>query len=74
MARGRYNMAAPQSQPSSSDRKGIRRMLMIFGILGIVGVLTMALSVAVGLVVLVAAEGFFVIAYRRFSRGSRPAR
>ncbi len=43
-------------------------MLSIFAVLAVVGVITLAVNVAVGLIVLVIAEVFFVIAYRRFSR------
>jgi hypothetical protein len=47
-------------------------MLMIFAALAVVGVLTLAFSRVLGLVVLVVAEVFFVFAYRRFSKISRP--
>jgi len=63
--------AAPPPQPSL-DQKGVRRMLMIFAALAVVGVLTLAFSRAIGLVVLVVAEIFFVVAYRRFSKTSKP--
>jgi len=43
-------------------------MLVIFAALAVVGVASLAVSVALGLVVLVAAEAFFVVAYRRFSK------
>lgn len=58
------------SKPSAPDRRGVRRMLMLFGALAIVGVLMLALSVVLGLFLLVVAEVFFAIAYRRFSRSS----
>jgi len=45
---------------------------MIFAALAVVGVLTLAFSRAIGLVVLVVAEIFFVVAYRRFSKTSKP--
>ena len=63
--------AAPPPQ-RSLDQKGVRRMLMIFAALAVVGVLTLAFSRAIGLVVLVVAEVFFVVAYRRFSKTSKP--
>jgi hypothetical protein len=43
-------------------------MLVIFAALALMGVLTLAFSVVLGLVVLVVAEAFFVVAYRRFSK------
>jgi hypothetical protein len=48
-------------------------MLILFAALGIVGVFTLAFSVALGLVVLLAAEAFFMIAWRRFARRSKTA-
>lgn len=48
-------------------------MLTFFAALAIVGVLALAFSVVLGLVLLVAAEVFFAIAYRRFSRSPKPA-
>lgn len=47
-------------------------MLIIFAALAFIGVLTLAFSRALGLVVLVVAEVFFVIAYRRFSKSTKP--
>ena len=58
--------------PPSLDQKGVRRMLMIFAALAVLGVLTLAISRAIGLIVLVVAEVFFVVAYRRFSKSSKP--
>lgn len=46
---------------------------MLFAVLGVVGVLMLAFSIVLGLIVLVAAEAFFMIAYRRFARHSRSA-
>ena len=43
-------------------------MLTLFAILAILGVFMLAFSVVLGFVLLVAAEVFFAIAYRRFSR------
>jgi hypothetical protein len=63
--------AAPPPPPSL-DQKGVRRMLMIFAALAVIGIVTLAFSRALGLVVLVVAEGFFVVAYRRFSKSSKP--
>ncbi len=60
--------------PLSSDRRGVKRMLLVFAILGVLGVFALAISVIVGLIVLVAAEAFFFVAYRRFVRSSRSAR
>ncbi|HEV2389297.1 MAG TPA: hypothetical protein VGS04_01095 [Nitrososphaerales archaeon] len=57
--------------PSSVDQKGVRRMLVLFAALAILGVVTLAFSVALGLVVLVVAEVFFVVAYRRFSKSAK---
>jgi len=63
--------SAPPPQPSL-DQKGVRRMLMIFAALAVVGVLALAFSRALGLIFLVVAEVFFVVAYRRFSKSSKP--
>jgi len=63
--------AAPPPQPSL-EQKGVRRMLMIFAALAVIGVLTLAFSRALGLIVLIVAEVFFVVAYRRFSKSSKP--
>ena len=46
-------------------------MLVLFGILGIIGVLTLVVSVVLGLAILIVAEGFFAVAYRRFSRRAK---
>lgn len=66
--KGKMGSATP---PSLVDQKGVRRMLIIFAALAIIGVLTLAFSVALGLVVLVVAEVFFVVAYRRFSKSAK---
>jgi hypothetical protein len=62
--------ASPSSQ-SSLGRKDVRRMLAVFAVLAVAGVLLFAVSRILGLLVLVAAEVFFVIAYRRFSKISK---
>ena len=49
-------------------------MLLLFAVLGIVGVLIMSRSIALGLLVLLAAEGFFVVAYRRFRASASAAK
>jgi hypothetical protein len=49
-------------------------MLILFGVLGVTGVFLLAVSVVIGLIVLVAAEAFFVMAYRTFARRSSSAR
>jgi Flp pilus assembly protein TadB len=54
-------------------QKGVRKMLLLFAALGIVGVLLLLVSVLLGLAVLVVAEAFFFLAYRRFARRARPA-
>jgi membrane protein implicated in regulation of membrane protease activity len=55
--------------------KGVRKMLALFGALAIAGVVLLAISIVIGLVLLVAAEVFFMLAYRRFSqRPKKPAR
>jgi hypothetical protein len=43
-------------------------MLTFFAVLGVIGVLLLSLSVVIGLAFLVAAEAFFFVAYRRFSK------
>ena len=48
-------------------------MLTFFAVLAIAGVLMLAISVAIGLALLVVAEVFFAVAYRRFSRRPPPA-
>jgi hypothetical protein len=47
-------------------------MLVIFAILAVAGVLMFLVSAVLGLAILVVAEVFFAIAYRRFSRLSKP--
>ena len=64
-------VTTPPSSLSSQDRKGVRKRLIVFGVLGVVGVFLLAVSVVIGLVVLVAAEAFFLMAYRSFARRSR---
>jgi membrane protein implicated in regulation of membrane protease activity len=54
------------------DQKGVRRMLLYFAVIAVAGVLSLSLNVALGLILLVVAEVFFVIAYRRFSRSRGP--
>jgi hypothetical protein len=62
-------MATTASSPlSSQDRRGVRKMLILFGVLGIIGVFLLAVQVVIGLVVLVAAQAFFLMAYRTFAR------
>ena len=48
-------------------------MLALFAAVAILGVLTLAFSVVIGLALLVVAEIFFAVAYRRFSKRSVPA-
>jgi len=48
-------------------------MLTLFAVVAILGVLMLAFSVVLGLALLVVAEVFFAIAYRRFSRRPGPA-
>lgn len=59
--------------PAPTDKKGVRRMLVFFALLAILGVFMLAFSVVIGLGLLVVAEVFFVVAYRRFSRAQKPA-
>jgi hypothetical protein len=49
-------------------------MLALFAVVALVGVLMFAFSVALGLVILVVAEVFFAMAYRRFSKRPPPVR
>jgi len=51
-------------------KPGVKRMLTLFAAVAVVGILTMAFSVVIGLVLLVVAEVFFAIAYRRFAKAS----
>jgi len=70
----KHEMGSPATAaPSSPDRRSVRRMLTFFAVLAIAGVLMLAISVAIGLVLLVVAEIFFAVAYRRFSRRPPPA-
>jgi hypothetical protein len=55
------------------DRTSVRRMLVVFGVLGIAGVVMLKFSVVIGLALLVVAEVFFAVAYRRFSRPPKPS-
>jgi uncharacterized membrane protein len=65
--------AAAHSVVSAPERRSARRILLLFAILGIVGVVLLAFYFPLGLVVLIAAEVFFVMAYRRFARRSQAA-
>ena len=49
-------------------------MLILSGVLGVIGVFLLTISVVIGLFVLVAAEAFFLMAYRTFARRSSSAR
>jgi heme A synthase len=62
--------AAPPTPP---DRRSVRRMLTLFAVVAIVGVVTLAFSVPLGLFLLIIAEIFFAVAYRRFSKSSKAA-
>jgi uncharacterized protein YybS (DUF2232 family) len=64
--------AAPP-KAASSDQKDVKKMVALFAVSAILGVLLLAFSVALGLIVLVIAEVFFAIAYRRFSKRPKPA-
>jgi hypothetical protein len=63
--------SSPPSSQASLARKDVRRMLTIFAVLAVAGVLMFAVSRILGLLLLVVAEVFFVIAYRRFSKISK---
>jgi hypothetical protein len=64
-------MGSASPSTSSLGRKDVRRMLTIFAVLAVAGVLTFAVSRVLGILLLVVAEVFFVIAYRRFSKISK---
>jgi hypothetical protein len=65
--------ATPATPASPSpDKRSVRRMLTVFAVLAIAGVLMLRISVALGLVLLVVAEVFFAVAYRRFSKRPPP--
>lgn len=49
-------------------------MLTVFAVLAVAGVAMLAVSRVLGLLLLVVAEVFFVIAYRRFSKISKGER
>lgn len=66
--------SAPPSSQSSLGRKDVRRMLTVFAVLAVAGVAMLAVSRVLGLLLLVVAEVFFVIAYRRFSKISKGER
>lgn len=59
------------SSVQTPDRKAIRKMLLVFALLGIIGIVFFAISVVIGVVVLLAAEVLFFTAYRRYARLSR---
>jgi hypothetical protein len=59
--------------PSSPERRSAVRMLALFAVIGLVGVLMFRFSVVLGLIILVVAEVFFAMAYRRFSKRTPPA-
>ena len=59
---------------TSQGRKGVRKMLILFAVLGAAGVFLLAFQVVLGIIVLVVAEAFFLMAYRTFARRSPPAR
>jgi hypothetical protein len=61
------------SEAPPPDRRGVRNLLVAFAVLGVVGVLVLLVSVVLGLVLLIVAELFFAIAFRRFSRRTRQA-
>jgi hypothetical protein len=63
--------ASTPPQPSA-DIKSVRKMLALFAVLAIAGVVLLIKSVVLGLAVLVVAEVFFAMAYRDFSRRSKP--
>jgi hypothetical protein len=60
-------MGSPGS-PGPLEKFGVRRMLVVFAVLAIAGVLTLVLSVVIGIVILALAEVFFFLAYRRFKK------
>ena len=61
------------ASPSSPERRSAVRMLALFAVIGLVGVLMFRFSVVLGLIILVVAEVFFAMAYRRFSKGTPAA-
>lgn len=65
---GQGMSSAVTNPPGAMERAGVKRMLLIFAALAILGVISLAINVALGLIVLVVAEAFFVMAYRRFSK------
>lgn len=63
--------SAATPTPPPPDRSSVKRMLTLFAVVAIVGVLTLAFSVPLGLFLLIIAEIFFAVAYRRFSKSSK---
>lgn len=63
-------MSAAQPQ-ASQDRKEVKRMLTIFAVLAAAGVLSFVVSAVLGLAILLVAEVFFALAYRRFTKLSK---
>jgi 4-hydroxybenzoate polyprenyltransferase len=61
------------SPGSSPSRKDVRKMLILFAFFGIAGVFLLAVSVVLGIIVLVVAEAFFLMAYRAFAKRSPSA-
>ena len=72
MATGTPLTAPPKagelSVKESARRKAVKKLLILFAVLGFLGVLALLISVVVGLIILVVAEGVFALGYLRFSR------
>ena len=66
--------SSPPPPTPSPDRKSARNMLFLFAVIAVLGVFTMAFSIVLGIVLLLVAEAFFAIAYRRFSGSSKSAK
>ena len=63
--------AGEPSARESAHRKDVKKLLILFAVLSFLGVLMLLISVVVGVIILVVAEGFFAFAYLRFSRQRR---
>jgi len=71
--KSKMGSAAPPSSPPP-DRKSVRRMLVLFAVVAIIGVFMLAFSVVLGIILLLVAEAFFAVAYRRFSKSTKSAK
>ncbi|MDA4118424.1 MAG: hypothetical protein OK455_08795 [Thaumarchaeota archaeon] len=56
------------SAQESARRRDAKRLMVLFAVLSLLGIALLLVSVILGLVILVVAEGLFVYAFMRFSK------